>query len=62
MMKTETKTKLTGREAIEYARAHGLAVQKYADPTEGAREVTPEEADQIAQEDPSLLWVMAEAE
>jgi hypothetical protein len=58
MTTTQTsKTTLTGREAIAYAREHGLGVQKYADPTEGAREVTPEEAGQIAREDPSLLWV-----
>jgi hypothetical protein len=57
MTTTTSKTTLTGREAIAYAREHGLDVQKYADPTEGARSLTPDEADQVAREDPSLLWV-----
>jgi hypothetical protein len=49
--------KITGRDAISYARAHGLDVQKYADPTEGARALSPDEAEDVACEDPSLLWV-----
>lgn len=50
--------RITGTDAIDYAEAHGLSVQKYTDPTEGARAVTVEEARAIAREDPSLLWVM----
>lgn len=49
--------RITGYDAIEYAREHGLPVQKYADPIEDAREVTVGEAEKIAAEDPSLLWV-----
>jgi len=55
-------TKLTGYDAIEYARAEGLKLNKYSDPTEGAREgLTPEEAAEIAWEDPSLIWLEVEA-
>ena len=54
-------TRLTGREAIEYAEAHGLALHKYADPIEGARDgVTVDEARDIAREDPSLIWLDAD--
>lgn len=50
-------TKLTGTDAIEYAEAHNLPLHKHADPTEGAREVSVEEAREIAAEDPSLIWI-----
>jgi hypothetical protein len=51
-------TTLKGYEAIEYAEANGLALSKYEDPTEDAREdVTPAEARKIASEDPSLIYV-----
>lgn len=47
---------LTGREAIEYARIHGLTLSKYTDPTEEAREgLSIEEAEAILREDPSLI-------
>jgi len=50
--------KITGIDAIEYAEEHGLLLNKYADPMEGAREfITPYEARCIAEEDPSLVWV-----
>lgn len=50
--------KLTGTEAIKYAEKHGLALNKYTDPTEEAREgLTVEEAQAVAKEDPSLIWI-----
>ena len=50
--------KLHGREAILYAERHGLALNKYADPTEGAREgLTVGEANDVASEDPDLIWI-----
>ena len=49
---------LTGYDAIEYAETHGLKLNKYADPTEGARyKLVPERAREIAAEDPSLIWI-----
>ncbi len=49
---------LTGFDAIEYAEAHGLPVNKYTDPEEGARRgISTEEAREIAAEDPSLIWI-----
>lgn len=51
-------TRLTAHDAIEYAAAHDLTLNKYADPTEGAREgLTVDEAREIAAEDPSLIYV-----
>jgi hypothetical protein len=53
-----TQTTLKGIAAIEYAEAHGLALKKYNDPTEDAREnLTPDEAREIAAEDPSLIYL-----
>ena len=53
-----TGEKLTGREAIEYARSHDLLLSKYADPTEGARNfLLLDEAEEILREDPGLIWV-----
>jgi len=49
---------LTGREAIDYARKHGLTLCKYADPAEGCREgLTLDEAEAVAREDPGLVYV-----
>ena len=49
---------LTGTEAIDYARKNDLTLNKYADPTEDARSgLTPEEAEDVAAEDPSLIWL-----
>lgn len=57
-----TTTILTGREAIKAAEERGLALNKYADPVEEAREgLTVEEARQIAHEDPSLVYVVIES-
>lgn len=51
--------KLIGKRAIEWAEKNGRkTVQKYADPTEGARKRVPlREARKIASEDPSLIHV-----
>jgi len=48
-------TKLTGYEAIDYAEAHGVSLSKYADATEGARDVDAEQAREIAAVDPGLV-------
>ena len=54
---TTTDT-ITGYDAIDYAEEHGLSLSKHADPTEDAREgLTPEEAREVAAEDPSLIYV-----
>lgn len=56
----ETTKMLSGYEAIEYAEANGLTLNKYNDPTEDAREgLTVAEARKIAAEDASLIWVDA---
>jgi len=50
--------KLRGREAIAWAARSGrTSVLKYADPVDGARRVSLSEAQEIAREDPSLIWV-----
>lgn len=50
--------KLEGRQAIEAARRSGKTLNKYADPTEGARSgLSVREAEEIAREDPSLIWI-----
>ena len=55
---TVSPARLVGREAIEYARRTGAALCKYADPTEDARDdLTVEEAEEAAAEDPSLVYV-----
>jgi hypothetical protein len=51
-------TKLTGYDAVEYAEDHDMPLNKYADPTEDARDdLTPDEARAVAKEDPSLVWI-----
>ena len=55
---TNSTNIITGREAIEYAEANGLKLNKYADPIEGARDdVLPEDAYEICNEDPTLIWI-----
>lgn len=55
---TENTITLTGHEAIEYAEKHNLTLNKYADPTEEAREgLDVEEARKVAAEDPSLVYI-----
>ena len=53
---------LTGYDAIDYAREHGLMLNKYADFVEDARDdVRPHEAEDIAAEgDPELLYIEIE--
>jgi len=53
---------LSGWKALEYARAYaaspGLVISKYADPIESSRAgLTLAEAEQIAKEDPGLIWI-----
>ena len=49
---------ITGLDAIDYADRNGLALNKYADPTEPAREgLSVDEAHDVALEDPSLIWL-----
>ena len=58
---TTSKPRLTGQSAIEYAEQYGLLLCKYEDPTESARAgLTPDEAREIAHEDPSLVYVDVE--
>jgi hypothetical protein len=57
----EMVTTMTGYEAIEVAEQTGRMLAKYADPVEGAREgLTPDEAREIAKEDPSLVFLVVE--
>lgn len=57
-MTKDATTRLTGYEAIDFAAAHTLTLSKYQDPTEGPREgLDPEEAREIAAEDPSLIYL-----
>ena len=53
-----TTSHLTGYAAIEYADAHELTLSKHSDTTEEARDgLTPDEAREVASEDPSLIWL-----
>jgi hypothetical protein len=53
-------TKITGAAAIEYAEEYGMALNKYADPTEDSRsDLSAEEARDVARQDPSLIWIDA---
>jgi len=48
---------MTGYDAIEHARETGAALHKYTDPIEEARRnITVEEAEEIASEDPGLIY------
>lgn len=59
-MSTTTIT-ITGHEAITYAEAFNARLQKHADPIEDARDdLTPEEARDVAAEDPSLIFLTLE--
>jgi hypothetical protein len=53
---------LTGHEAIEFKRANPNSIlNKYADPIEDARrDISLEDAEEIAAEDPSLIYVSPE--
>jgi len=49
---------LKGEEAIHYAAAHNKTLNMYATASEGARAgLTVEEADEIAYENPGLIWI-----
>ena len=49
--------RLTGRQAIEYAEQTGAVLCSYTDPTADGREgLTPDEAREIAAQDPSLVY------
>lgn len=51
---------ITGHEAIAYAEEHGGLLRKYADPIDGALDdLTPDQARQVAREDPSLIYTFA---
>lgn len=47
---------ISGYKAIRAAVVTGAQLHKYADPTEGSREITIAEACEIAKEDPSLVY------
>lgn len=54
--------RLAGQVAIERARSLRARLHSYASPTEDARDdLTIEEAEQIASEDPSLVYLDVEA-
>ena len=53
----ETQMIITGQDAIEYATRQNLTLNKYADPIEEARALTVEEAEEVAREDASLIWI-----
>lgn len=53
--------KLTGMEAIEYARKNAKLLSKYADPIESARDdLTPSEAEDVCREDSTLIYIVVE--
>lgn len=49
--------RLEGEDALAYALHTGESIEKYSDPIEGARTVTPREALEISREDVNLLYV-----
>lgn len=53
-------TTRTGTEALAYSVRTGAQLHKHADPVDGARDITLDEARQIAREDPGLVWCEAE--
>ena len=56
-MTTQSQTIATGRNAIDLAETDSsVELRKHADPVEGSRIVTIEEARSIAAEDPSLIY------
>jgi hypothetical protein len=51
-------TRLTGRDAIDYAREHNLTLCKYNDPIEWERDdLSIEEAEVVAREDAGLIYL-----
>ena len=54
----EANSIITGYDAINYAEANGLTLNKYADPIEDGRTgLTVDEARKVAAEDPGLIWI-----
>lgn len=50
--------RLHGHDAIEFAFATNQTLSKYNDPTEDAREgLSVEEAEEVADEDPNLIYI-----
>jgi hypothetical protein len=54
-------TTLTGHDALAHAARTGAQLHKHADPIDGARAVTLDEARAIAAEDAGLVWCAAPA-
>ena len=50
--------KIAGAEAIRIAERDGLTLRKYADPVDGGRVVSLDEAREIAREDAGLIYVL----
>ena len=48
---------IQGREALVYARALGVPLNKHADPVSDGCAVSVDDAEAIAAEDPSLIWL-----
>ena len=57
MTNTTTRT-LIGHDAIRLAEENSFTLRKYADPIDGARDVTIDEAIKIAKEDASLIYAI----
>lgn len=60
LLGVSTMKTINGYEAIRASDATGVQLHKYADPTEGSRELTIAEACEIAKEDPSLVYCDAD--
>lgn len=54
-------TTLTGHDALAHAARTGAQLHKHADPVDGARAVTLDEAREVAREDAGLVWCEAPA-
>ena len=52
-------TIITGHDAIAHAARTGAPLHKHADPVDGARGITLDEAREIAREDAGLVWCEA---
>lgn len=56
-----SKVILKGYEAIHYAERHGLAINKSAGPmAEASSGLTVDEATEVANQDPALIWIEVE--
>jgi hypothetical protein len=54
----KTTYKISGADAIRLAERDGLTLRKHADPVDGARIITADEAREIAREDAGLVYVL----